>query len=168
MHGFIGNSCPSYSESEMLANLIVDRCERDIMVETFRSINSNFVRKRVQKLLDKTVGVAVKAGWAAADQAVAQVKPKIKEAAEQSLGDVLDKQRELSDKVSAAILAILEPAVTKVSKPVMEPVLKKVCKPLYKAYKHAIKLYHAEVSSAAVSWYFFPLTWMASDGQGSR
>lgn len=138
------------SEQDCLSQMIVDRCEYDIMEPVYAKIPSGrlywTIRRQVVGIMDQTIGAAVAAGWKAASTAISGAAPKIKEVADASIGVVIDKQVELQNKIEESILGVLEGPLAEVSQPVLEPVLNCIMAPYAKAMRHAIKIFHKQVS----------------------
>lgn len=100
-----------------LGCLVVDRCERTCMRPVYAKIPSgameSVVRGQVVKVLDQTVGAAVGAGWKAVSATVDANKAKVKEAVDANIGSVLEKQVEVKDRITGAILSSLQALVDK-------------------------------------------------------
>jgi hypothetical protein len=108
----------SRTESEQLGVLVVDRCERTCMRPVYAKIPSgrmeSIVRGQIVKVLDQTVGAVVGGAWKSLSATIETAKPKIKAQVDENIGIVLQKQVEIKDAVSKAILSLLQPVVEKV------------------------------------------------------
>ena len=135
------------SEDEMLAQMIVDRCNRDIMSEVYsqctgnRFFSSYKMRRQMESTLDSTVGSVVSAGWKAASQQISDTKPTIKGKAEENIGSILDKEQEVMNKISDGVSQAANPVVESSVAPVAKPLVEAMTNPLYNASKTAIEIF---------------------------
>lgn len=72
------------------------------------------VRGQLVKVLDQTVGAAVGGGWKAVSATIEESKDKVKAAVDAQIGAVLEKQVEVKDRITGAILSSLQALVDKV------------------------------------------------------
>ncbi len=132
------------TEEQMMGELVVDKCDRELMPPVYAKIPtgaaSSTVRKQVIKALDTTVGAAVAAQWKATDAAMKTAKPKVDEAAEKSLGPVVDLQMELSGKIVSAVSDIVTPVVATITQPVFGPLVKALAAPIADAFAKIITI----------------------------
>lgn len=141
----------SRSESEQLGVLVADRCERTCMREVYAKIPTGsmeyVVRKQVQGVLDQTVGAAVGAAWRAVSSAIESQKPMIKKKANDTIGLLLDKEKELIQSVQDALLAKLNPVVEAAAAPIVGRVAGIFFQPIFAAYREAVSIFTKEMTA---------------------
>jgi len=122
------------TEEQMMGELIVDKCDRELMSPVYAKVPSGAasgtIRRQVVSILDTTVGAAVAAQWKATDAAIKTAKPTVDKAAEDSLGPVVDLQLELSGKIVEAVSSIVTPVVATITQPVFGPLVKALGAPI--------------------------------------
>ena len=132
------------TEEQMMGELVVDKCERELMQPVYAKIpsgaGSGAIRRQVVKILDTTVGAAVAAQWKATDAAITTAKPKVDEAAEKNLGPVVDLQLELSGKIVSAVSEIVTPVVATITQPVFGPLVKALGAPIADSFARIITI----------------------------
>ncbi|CAE7029520.1 unnamed protein product [Symbiodinium sp. KB8] len=141
------------TEEDMLANMIVDKAEDEIMPPVYAKIPSGgaetIVRRQVVKLLDGTIGTATAALWKGACEGIKSAKPKIEAAAKENVGPVIKLQMQMRAKISEAISSIVTPVIADITKPIFGPLVDAMGHPLAKAYAAAIKAVSERVLEVA-------------------
>lgn len=139
------------TEEEQLGQMIVDRCEAGCMAEVYAKIPGGRlerkIRAQVQDILDKTVGAAVGATWKVTVQAIEDQKETLESKAREALGPILDKQAELSAKVSTSIGDIVNPALAAITEPIMTKICDCLMGPLVFAYKELVQSFHKRITT---------------------
>ena len=141
------------TEEDMLANMIVDKAEDEIMPPVYAKIPAGgaerIVRRQVVKLLDGTIGTATAALWKGACEGIKSAKPKIEAAAKENVGPVIKLQMQMRAKISEAINSIVTPVIADITKPIFGPLVDAMGHPLAKAYAAAIKAVSERVLEVA-------------------
>lgn len=140
------------SEAEMLGQLVVDKCEQELMGDVYAKIPSGVmywkVRGMVEKTLDQTVGAVVGGMWRPCEAGVESARETLKVTAKNALGDIIAKEVELKATLRASLATLLEPHTAKIGG-VVSPAVQALAKPLYKAYRMAVKIFATEMTKAA-------------------
>lgn len=142
------------TEEELLGQLIVDKCERDLMGEVYAKIPAGALywklRGAVEKALDTTVGVVVAAAWKVMAGTIEASKGTLKTTASAAIGDVITKQVEIQVAIKAGLMGAMAPALDKIGTTIA-PVIEAMAKPMYKAYRLAVKTYVIEMTKVVTS-----------------
>lgn len=131
---------PAGTESEMLAMLIVDECNRECMGPLYHEVSqmSPTLRRKaeskVEELLDKTIGSIVNASWKSAMTSIEGMKAPVESKVEEGVGEILSVQLQFKNKVKDAIMNTLQPILEKTANPVLEPVMTHLLGPIYDAF----------------------------------
>lgn len=138
------------TEEEMLSQLIVDRCERDIMHEVYAKISSGrtywLIHNKMQDMLDSSVGAVVGAGWKAVVTAVSSQSKLIEDKAREVIGPVMQKKVEFKNMIKDAIVGTMSPILEEISKPVLNPVLEKMQAPIFNMFETGLLTFQEKMN----------------------
>eukprot|EP01029_Cantina_marsupialis_P027229 TRINITY_DN755174_c0_g1_i1.p1 TRINITY_DN755174_c0_g1~~TRINITY_DN755174_c0_g1_i1.p1 ORF type:complete len:549 (+),score=161.02 TRINITY_DN755174_c0_g1_i1:49-1695(+) len=134
------------TEDQMLSQLIVDRCERDIMQDVYAKIPAGktyrMIKGKVQGMLDTTVGAVVGAGWKGCVSAIESAQGTLEETLNEQLDPIFSTKVEIMNKVKDGIVGVLAPILSEIAKPVLSPVLEKLLSPMVDAFAACLKCWH--------------------------
>lgn len=138
------------TEEEMMAMMIVDRLNDDIMGPVYREIPSGRMywktRKMVQNMLDKIVGGVVGASWKAAMQGLEASRGTLESSVKEKLDPIFTAQGELKGKLQDACNGVCAPIITELVSPLAKPALDYLLEPIYSTYGSVCRTYEAEMT----------------------
>lgn len=138
------------TEDELLAQLVVDRCEDTVLEPAYEKLHPKMVKKgkkMLQDSLDKSVGSSVGAAWKALAGATAEAKEKTLEPlARKSIGEVVGKQVELKEAIQKKLSSSLSGPLATITEPIMTKVCNCLLPPLVNAYKELMTMFHAKMT----------------------
>eukprot|EP00753_Platysulcus_tardus_P018575 PLAT6926.1.p2 GENE.PLAT6926.1~~PLAT6926.1.p2 ORF type:complete len:652 (+),score=365.57 PLAT6926.1:54-1958(+) len=142
---------PAGTESEMLGNLVTDKCMQEVMEPLWPSLPSGRtgwqVRQVILKTLDGIIGTAVSASWKTASSLVEKAAPEVESKVRDSIGPILELQESLRGKLEDAALGIITPALEKLSEPVLGPLFNVLLVPLMDAYAELMRSFNDETKT---------------------
>lgn len=139
------------TEQQMLANMIVDRCNASIMPPVYAKVSGRMayrVRRIFESQLDTTVGAAVQAAWKAVVKAINESKGKVREEVDKLIGPILDKQVEFKDQLVEKLADKINPALAETVAPKLKSIVDVLSQPLERAQRAAINMWKEETMKA--------------------
>jgi len=150
----------SGSEEEMLAYVIMRRCERLVLNDAYNALPSGALRG---KLVDKIRGVVggliappVGAAWKAAQLAIDKIEQPTEDNIRKVVGPLFQAIKAMKDKVQDKFQEKVVPAISVLMAPVAEKLIPKICLPLIKSQKDLIEEFvkHAADDNRG-SWHLY-------------
>jgi len=139
----IGYFYASGSEEEMLAYVVMRRCERLVLNDAYNGLPGGALR---WKLIDKIRGVVggliappVGAAWKAAQVAVDKIEQPTEDGIRKVVGPLFTAIKAMKDKVQDKFQEKVVPVIALLMAPVAEKLIPKICLPLIKAQKDLIE-----------------------------
>jgi hypothetical protein len=134
---------PTGSEEDMLAYVVMRRCERLVLNEAYNALPNGALR---WKMIDKIRGVvgglispAVGGAWKAAQVAIDKIEQPTEDNIRKVVGPLFQAIKAMKDSVQASFQAMVVPAIAALMAPVAEKLIPKICLPLIKAQKELIE-----------------------------
>jgi hypothetical protein len=151
---------PTGSEEEMLAYVVMRRCERLVLGQAYDSLPSGALR---YKLIDKIRGTVggliappVGAAWKAAQVAIDKIEKPTEDNIRKVVGPLFQAIKAMKDAVQAKFDEKVVPAIALLMAPVAEKLIPKICLPLIKSQKDLIEEFikHAADDNRG-SWHLY-------------
>jgi hypothetical protein len=150
----------SGSEEEMLAYVVMRRCERLVLNDAYNGLPSGNLRWKLIDKIRSTVGALISppvgAAWKAAQGALDKIEVPTEENIRKVVGPLFTAIKAIKDKVQEAFEAKVVPVISQLMAPVSEKLIPKICLPLIKSQKDLIEEFvkHAADDNRG-SWHLY-------------
>jgi len=127
------------TEEQVLADMIADYLDWKILYKVYGKITGpwiirNTIRNQLLKVLDKTILAAVTPAWKAMNSVVEAARPKIEEKLKPGLEPLFKLQGEISDKIQAACMSVIDPVLKEHVVPHLSKIVAVIKSPMVEAF----------------------------------
>jgi len=139
------------TEEQILSDLIADYLDWKVLYKVYGKLSGpwiirNSLRNQMLKVLDKTILAAVTPAWKAMSTAVETARPPIEEKLKAGLDPVFKLQGELTDKMQAACMSVIDPILKEHVAPHLTKIVACIKSPLVEAFDIDYKLFDEQIN----------------------
>jgi len=139
------------SEEQMLAELISDELEYDIMGRIYAKLYGPWiVRSKLRDFtlstIDSLILSAVKPAWAGMRKAVEELRPVVEPKIRSNIEPVFQAENEIVGKMREAVMSVLEPLLKQHVTPHLGKIVSIIKSPMREAFDDALNLFDEKVS----------------------
>lgn len=139
------------TEEQIISDLVADYIDWKILYKVYGKITGpwvirNTVRNQLLKVLDKAILAAVTPAWKVMATAVEKLRPKVEEKLKAGLDPVFKLQGEITDKMQAAAMSVIDPLLKEHVTPHLAKIIACIKSPMVEGFDITYQLFEERIN----------------------